>query len=87
MVIYFYSFYDSSVAAQNNTTEAGGRSTGVIGNLSPNTTYKYKWFNPITGQFSAEGSFTSTSAGTYSIGNKMWNGKTCYTDMVFYMYR
>lgn len=87
MVIYFYSFYDKTVAANNNTGEAGGRSTGTIGNLSPNTTYKYKWFNPITGQFSAEGSFTSSSSGTYSIGNKMWNGKICYTDMVFYMYR
>ncbi len=87
MVIYFYSFYDSTVAANNNTSEAGGRSTGTIGNLSPNTTYKYKWFNPITGQFSAEGSFTSSSSGTYNIGNKMWNGKVCYTDMVFYMYK
>ena len=87
MVIYFYSFHDSSVAAKNNSTASGGRKTGTIGNLIPGETYRYKWFNPITGEYSEEGSFKASCFGTYYIGNKKWNGEEVSCDMVFYMYR
>lgn len=87
MVIYFYSFHDGSVAAKNNSTASGGKKTGTVGNLIPGETYKYKWFNPITGEFSEEGSFRASRLGTYYIGNKKWNGEEASCDMVFYMYR
>ncbi len=81
-VIYFYSFSDNSVAEKTNTTDKGGKLTGTIGNLLPNETYKYKWFNPITGEYSKEYTFKSTKFGTYFIGEK-----ECNSDLVFYMYR
>lgn len=87
MVIYFYGFYDSSVAENNNTSDYGGVSTGIIGNLEPDTAYRYKWFNPITGEFSEEFGFVSSDSGTYELGNKIWNGKVCGTDLVFYLYK
>ncbi len=86
-VIYFYSFSDESVGEKPNANEFGGRMTGRIGCLEPSTVYKYKWFNPQTGEFSAEQEFTSTPFGTYSIGERMWNGEAVSCDMVFYMYK
>lgn len=87
MVVYFYSFSDETVGAKPNANEFGGRMTGRIGCLEPSTVYKYKWFNPQTGEFSEEQEFTSTPFGTYSIGERMWNGEPVNCDMVFYMYR
>ena len=87
MVIYFFSFSDPTVGELPNSNIFGGTLTGRIGSLEPSTEYKYKWFNPITGEFSEEGSFISTAFGTYSIGEKMWNGEPVQTDMVFYMYK
>lgn len=85
MVIYFFSFNDPSVAESMNSNDYGGSLTGTIGCLEPSEEYHYKWFNPITGEFSEEGTFISSPFGTYSIGQKMWNGEVTMTDMVFYM--
>lgn len=87
MVIYFYSFSDKNVGEKPNSGDFGGRMTGRIGSLEPSTVYKYKWFNPQTGEFSEEREFTSTPFGTYSIGERMWNGEPVSCDMVFYMYK
>ena len=87
MVIYFYNFSDSSVGAKPTSNEFRGCLTGRIGCLEPSTVYKYRWFNPITGEFSDEQEFTSTPFGTYQIGERIWNGETVGTDMVFYMYK
>lgn len=81
MVIYFYNFSDKSVGQKPNANELTGSLTGRIGSLESSTVYHYKWFNPSTGEYTEEGTFTSTPLGTYSIGEK----KTC--DMVFYMYK
>ena len=87
MVIYFYSFSDESVGQKPNSNKFSGYLTGKIGSLEPSTVYKYKWFNPITGEFSEEQEFISSPFGTYSIGQKMWNGQPVDCDMVFYMYK
>lgn len=87
MVVYFYSFSDNSVAEKPNSNEFSGCLTGTIGSLEPSTKYKYRWFNPITGEFSEEGEFISTPFGRYSIGERKWNGQTVDCDMVFYMYK
>lgn len=87
MVIYFYSFSDNTVAQKINSTQRGGFSTGTVGNLTPDSAYRYKWFNPITGEYSEEYTFTSSSLGTYYIGPKQWDGKSVSQDMVFYMYQ
>ncbi len=81
MVIYFYSFNDSSVAQKSNTTNRGAISTGTIGNLEPRGTYHYQWFNPITGEYSEEHTFTATAFGTYFLGQKN------NTDMVLHLYK
>ncbi|MCQ2479059.1 MAG: DUF4038 domain-containing protein [Clostridia bacterium] len=81
MVIYFYNFSDNSVGQKPNGNDFTGRLTGRIGSLEPSTVYHYKWFNPLTGEYSQESTFTSTPFGTYEIGQK----QSC--DMVFYMYK
>ena len=80
IVTYYYNFSDTSLA-QNVNSSAGGTRTGTYGKLLPNTKYNYKWFNPITGEFTGEGTFTSSSTGTWKAGTKA----TC--DMVLYIYR
>ncbi len=87
MVIYFYSFSDNSVGENPNGNEYTGCMTGKIGGLEPGTKYKYRWFNPVTGEFSEEEEFISTPFGTYSIGQRKWNGEIACCDMVFYMYK
>ena len=87
MVVYFFSFSDPSVGENRNSNEFGGTLTGRIGCLDPSAEYKYKWFDPATGEFSEEGSFTSTVFGTYTIGEKIFNGEKVTRDMVFYMYK
>ncbi len=79
IIIYFYSFNDSTVAQKVNSTDLGAISTGTVGNLEKNQKYIYKWFNPITGNCSEEKSFTSSFAGTWYIGQKPG------TDMVLYI--
>lgn len=81
MVVYFYSFSDSSIAEKTNSSARGGVSTGTVGNLLPGTEYHYKWFNPVNGEYSKEYSFTSTAFGTYYIGEKS------ATDMILYLYK
>lgn len=68
IVIYFYSFTDESVAQKSNTRGYGGIKTGTVGNLIPNGTYSYQWFNPVTGEYSEEYEFTATRSGTYYLG-------------------
>lgn len=81
MVIYFYNFSDEAIGAKPNSNSLEGKLTGRIGSLEPNTEYHCKWFNPVTGEYSEEGTFTSTALGTYSIGTK------AAQDTVFYMYK
>ena len=83
IVIYFYNFSDKTLAESPNSPKSGTK-TGMLGSLLPNTVYKYKWFDPLTGEFSEEKEFTSTAFGTYRIGEKQWNGQTVGRDMVFY---
>ncbi len=70
IVIYFYSFSDSSVAENVNTKLYGGKLTGTVGNLIPKTEYFYQWFDPVTGEYSEKQIFTSSCFGTYFIGEK-----------------
>ena len=77
IVIYFYNFSDESIAENANSTR--GTSTGTVGSLQSNGTYNYKWFNPVTGQFTSSGTFTANSSGKWSIGTKA----AC--DMVLYI--
>ena len=70
IVGYFYSFSDPSVAQRINTTEKGGRATGTVGKLQPDTLYTYQWFDPITGAYGERGIFRSTALGTYDLGKK-----------------
>lgn len=83
IVIYFYNFSDKSVGAKPNSK--AGNKTGRVGSLEPCTEYKFKWFDPSTGEYSVEESFISTPFGTYEIGEKMFNGKTVSKDMVIYI--
>lgn len=87
LVIYFYRFSDESVGENPNGNIFTGSMTGTIGSLEPGMEYKYKWFNPSTGEYSEENSFKASPFGTYSIGRKEMNGKSKTCDMVFYMYR
>ncbi len=70
IVVYFYSFTDESVAQNVNTKYYGGIKTGTVGCLVPDGKYTYQWFEPITGEFSDEYSFTATKLGTFYIGEK-----------------
>lgn len=70
IVLYFYSFTDGTVAQKINTKGYGGIKTGTVGNLEPNTTYVYQWFDPITGELSEEQEFKSSRLGTYYLGEK-----------------
>ncbi len=73
IVIYFYSFTNTSVAEKNNTKGYGGIKTGTVGNLEPDTVYTYQWFDPISGESYEEKSFTSSKLGTYYLGEKPEN--------------
>lgn len=79
IVIYFYSFNDSSVAEKPNAKGSAATSTGTVGNLERNQTYNYKWFDPITGEYIHSGSFVSTACGTWYAGQKPG------TDMVLFI--
>ncbi|MCR5523626.1 MAG: DUF4038 domain-containing protein [Clostridia bacterium] len=68
MVLYFYSFTDESVAEKVNTKENGGIMTGTVGSLVPLAQYSYRWFNPITGEFTEEGTFRASILGTWFAG-------------------
>ncbi len=87
-VIYFYSFSDLSVGAKPNAkSEYAGVLTGTVGGLEPGAVYKYKWFDPVNGEYSGESEFTASSIGTYYIGERNMNGKTVCTDMVLLIYK
>ncbi len=79
IVIYFYSFSNSSIAENPNSTAKSGTATGTVGNLGKKQAYTYKWFDPVTGEYTEEGSFVSSCVGTYYIGKKS------DTDMVLYI--
>ncbi len=68
IVIYFYSFTDETIAENTNTKYYGGVKTGTVGSLTPNGTYSYQWFNPVTGEYYEENEFTATKIGTYYLG-------------------
>ncbi len=81
IVIYFYNFTDTSIGEIANSTE--GTTTGKLYNLSRNTTYKYKWFNPLDGTYSSE---STISIGRYSTSLTLPE-KTASTDYVLYLYK
>ena len=68
MVLYFYSYTDASVAERLNTEKNGGILTGTVGSLKPFAEYSYKWFDPITGEYTAEGTFKASAFGTWYAG-------------------
>ena len=68
MVVYFYSFTDPTVGEKINTEKNGGILTGTVGSLKPFAEYTYKWFNPITGEYAAEGTFKASALGTWFAG-------------------
>ena len=68
MAVYFYSFSDPSVAERSNTKQYGGIATGTVGSLIPFGQYFYRWFDPITGEYIAEGTFTASGLGTWFAG-------------------
>ena len=70
IVVYFYSFTDESVAQNVNTKFYGGIKTGTVGNLVPNASYTYQWFDPISGEYSEKYEFTATRFGTHYIGDR-----------------
>ena len=79
IVIYFYNFNDSSIAAKPNAGKFTGFATGTVGSLEKSQIYKFRWFNPVTGEFEKEGTFKSSLFGTHYIGEKSG------TDMVLYI--
>ncbi len=70
IVLYFYSFTDDSVAERVNTVKNGGIMTGTVGCLTPEAEYRYKWFNPITGEYAGEGTFSASVLGTWFAGTR-----------------
>jgi hypothetical protein len=81
IVIYFYNFSDTSIGEVPNSDN--GTATGKIYNLSRNTTYKYKWFNPLDGTYSAEGTVSTSSYST----TLTLPTKPASTDYVLYLYK
>ena len=70
MVVYFYSFSDPAVGEKINAEKYGGILTGTVGSLTPNAKYTYRWFDPISGEYTAEGTFTASALGTWFAGTR-----------------
>lgn len=70
MVLYFYSYTDESVAERLNTEKNGGVMTGTVGSLVPFAEYTYRWFDPISGEYTAESSFRASALGTWFAGTR-----------------
>lgn len=68
MVVYFYSYTDASVAERLNTEKYGGVLTGTVGSLVPFAEYTYRWFDPVSGEYVADGSFKASAFGTWYAG-------------------
>lgn len=68
IVLYFYSFTDPAVAERANTSGAGGTATGAVGRLEPGAVYTYRWFDPVSGEYLAEGTFCASADGCREIG-------------------
>ena len=51
-----------------NTEKYGGIMTGTVGSLVPFAEYTYKWFDPITGEYTGEGTFRASGFGTWFAG-------------------
>ncbi len=69
-VVYFYSFTDPSVGETANTKNNGGVLTGTVGSLTPFAEYAYRWFDPISGEYIAEGTFRASALGTWFAGTR-----------------
>ena len=70
MVVYFYSFTDPTVGEKINTKRYGGVMTGTVGSLVPYAQYTYRWFDPISGEYTAEGTFSASALGTWFAGTR-----------------
>ncbi|MBP5662342.1 MAG: DUF4038 domain-containing protein, partial [Clostridia bacterium] len=79
IVLYFYQFSDPALARNPNATAENAVKTGTVSSLTPNGSYRYIWYNPVTGQIDEAGNFTASSSGTWSAGNKTTG------DMVLYI--
>ncbi len=80
IVVYFYNFSDTTLAAKPNAVNSGTK-TGKLNCLEANGNYKYSCFNPITGKIDESGTFTATKDGTWIMPEK------ATSDMVFYIYK
>ena len=67
-VVYFYSFSDESIGERPNAKGNGGIKTGTVGSLVPFAAYSYSWFNPVTGEYTDEGTFRASLFGTWFAG-------------------
>ena len=83
IVIYLNNFSDTSLV---DTSTGGsvnsknyGTATGTVNKLSANASYTYAWFNPVTGEFTSNGTFTADANGKWKVPAKA----TC--DMVLYI--
>ncbi len=85
IVVHFNNFSDESLVDTSTGGKVNsknyGTATGWIKKLSPNANYNYMWFNPVTGQVTGTGTFTSNYDGMWQVPAKA----TC--DMVLYVYK
>ena len=70
MVVYFYSFSDPAVGERPNAKKYGGILSGTVGSLKPRAEYTYRWFDPISGEYVSEGTFTASAFGTWFAGTR-----------------
>ena len=53
-----------------NAEKYGGILTGTVGSLVPFAEYTYRWFDPISGEYTAEGTFKASAIGTWFAGTR-----------------
>ncbi|MBQ3150970.1 MAG: DUF4038 domain-containing protein [Clostridia bacterium] len=70
IVIYLYSFTDETTAEKVNTKLYGGVLSGTVASLIPEAKYSCQWFDPTTGEYYEESTFTASRAGTHYIGER-----------------
>ena len=80
-VCYFYQTANTDIIRTPNATKQEAVSTGTLGHLTPNTLYRYVWFDAANGWKTSEGSFIADANGCWAIGEKDDR------DMVLFVFR